>query len=130
MRRRSLALPIVLACFCLACDDDVVDQPRILATEIDQSALPQLDASRTYLYSPGLSENPEGLVRWLWEQGVHPRRAWQPIPDGSICLAVLPNPSFTVELDAPDGRMADYRFYASTQGLKCASRYRSFTVMD
>lgn len=47
-----------------------------------------------------------------------------------LCLLSLPNPSFTVELDAPDARMLDYHFWPSSRGLKCAKRYASYQVLD
>ncbi len=135
MRRHFICVLAVLTCsFLFGCHDDVVDpdQPRIVAQEIPPSALPaELDASRTYIYDHGTTTDPEGLLRWLWERGVHPRRAWQPIVDDSPCLLNLPNPSFTVELDAADARMLDYHFFPGTrQGLKCAQRFMSYEVLD
>ncbi|HEX5043023.1 MAG TPA: hypothetical protein VFV75_08955 [Candidatus Polarisedimenticolaceae bacterium] len=135
MRRHSLGFLAAATCFSLlGCHDEVVDSnhPRILAQEIPYTALPtDLDETRTYLYIHGEAQDPEGLLRWLWSRGVHPRRAWQPLQNPEdICLLSLPNPSFTVELDTPHARMADYHFWASTRGLKCASHWMSYQVLE
>ena len=135
MPRYSLAILAVLACFSLAgCYEGVMapEGAAIFAQEIPSSALPgDLDASRTYYYpGQGAPVEPERVLRWLWAQGSHPRRAWNPLPSDAICPARALTSYFTVELDAADARLLDQGFVLGTDGLWCTTRYMSYQVLD
>ena len=57
-----------------------VSPPVIQSSTISVEQLPAVfDPARTFHYRVGHVENPESLLLALWEAGLRPRRAWQPL---------------------------------------------------
>ena len=135
MRPRAFGVlgPAVCLLALAACGEDVLEpgETRISVETISAAELPpDLDPARTYWLSQGTMQDPEGFLRFLVSRGFRPTRAWQPLPSDIPCMAVLPGPRFTVELEADDPRILGLGFARGTSGLTCALRYVRYTVVD
>ena len=128
--KRTLIWAIVLCAAVLQCNDSSLspDIPNIRAVEISVDELPSsFDVDRTFHIRLGTVEEPEEFLVMLWNTGLRPSRAWQPLDDR--CNDPL-GARFTIELDSRDERIHDFGFEDGVGRLFCASRLVLFTVTD
>lgn len=104
---------------------DDASPPVIQSSTISVEQLPAVfDPARTFHYRVGHVENPQRLLLDLWEAGLRPRRAWQPLDDR--CFDPV-GPQFTVQLRRDDSRILELGFERGAGRLQCATtltRYR------
>jgi hypothetical protein len=95
------------------------------ATTMSPDDLPDLSGDAVYgLGLGGGTWPPAVLMVELWKRGLDPVRGWQPVND--MCQNPL-GPTFTVELAAPDARMAALGFTDYQGGLACAESVIEFS---
>jgi hypothetical protein len=96
--------------------------------EISTAELPsEFDSSRTFHIAAGTVSDAEGLLIELWNSGIRPTRAWQPLDDR--CNDPL-GPRFTVELAVEDLRIHDFGFEGGVGRLQCSTRLIAYVVTN
>lgn len=107
-----------------ACDDPSAVRDVSVDSAVVLSAGVVPDPARTYEYDRA-SVRPDSALAALWRAGLPVEVAWRPLH--YRCLDPR-GARLTVELTAPDPRMADYDFSLGTGRLPCSEDLVRYTV--
>jgi hypothetical protein len=103
-------------------------EPTIESTLITVDQLPaEFDKTRTYHYNTSRVDDPEQLIRSLWDAGILTRMAWAPVDDR--CLNMI-GPRFTIELVRDVRRISDFGFTKGAGLLWCATTLIEYNVTE
>lgn len=116
------ALPAALLVACSS-EPPTASLPAIDSSLVASAAVTP-DPARTYEYDVG-TVRVDSVLRALWRAGLSVAVAWLPV---QYLCEDLRGPRLTVELAAPDDRMAQHDFAPGTGRLQCSEQLWQYSV--